>query len=1087
MRENDSFHDITFIYHPADIERTRRIAAQLAATGVKVCFNEDEFGSSAEGRKQLKEDVLRASAVAFVMSPDAAESQLCNELLEYAVSKGKRLATLILEEEIAVEVHPAIARNPYVFFRDADELAARVDELRAYLPADDNLKLHTQLLVLAEIWRERGRPPELLLPADRLDEARNWLATASARHPKPSALQLEYIHSSRRQPPGRARPRPRQIVLAVTLIIALGAGLLLLQGAVAGWQSGAVADALTNEARAQSAIAAGEATAASDSALGLIDQVAATSAGVRIAVAQTATAQSITAAAAAQATQTAQARTRAAEIAELEREEVARRLVQAGDEALALGEIELALALAWEAKDGLENPRSAYRLLRRAAVTSRTMTLNDIALIRLHPAGDRFAVAPRSRDKLQIYDGESWSLRHELSDHDGQIAAIAYSRDGERLISAADDGELVIRDGLTGAVERRLQAHQGGITALAFPPAGESLYSAGSDPLLAAWDTESGEALATYSSEDGEIEIVDLIVTGDGERVIGWSGAGGPPTMAQWSADTLALLTADSEGRVYRGVDAAGNIGYSGGSSLPAFPGDTNTGDFKFWNLATGRQGARLTDGFNWSFLSGDSLAAATDDLLFVAFYEDLALLVVNNSESGRRAALVDIADGRPLRSYDSEVSKMLRSAEFLDAETIVSATSDKRAVLWSSVDGRLIGEIGRAPAGIEALQVSAAANLVIARAEDGAAHLWQLRQAAAEEPLLTISDSPAGASISPSGAVALLVEEGSLRLQAVDTQAVLAQLRASRFSSAGARFAVYSDDRVSVYDMETGAEVRGWAWDGGALTDLHLSPDGMTLLAFSDANELWLLRADADAPQRLAGNAAPLALVRFAPAGAMILTLQGELAFLWDSESGEARAAYPLGAAADTVRQAAFSEDGDQIIFLVQLTDGLAGLTTIDLADNRAHRQTFVDVDSATLSADGAHLSLAFGDGRIQVRSTGNGAVIREFDSGATDLRQLRFLPESDTVVASAGSQLLFWDAMAGALERRFAQPEPLASFSLSDDAARILTGDESGVYRLWAVESAEELLERVAADYKPRELTCSEREQYLVAPLCE
>ena len=74
-------------------------------------------------------------------------------------------------------------------------------------------------------------------------------------------------------------------------------------------------------------------------------------------------------------------------------------------------------------------------------------------------------------------------------------SAIVYSADGERLISASDDGEVVIRDGVTGAVERRLRAHEGRVTALALDPGGVILYSAGSDPLIAAWDLESGEAV----------------------------------------------------------------------------------------------------------------------------------------------------------------------------------------------------------------------------------------------------------------------------------------------------------------------------------------------------------------------------------------------------------------------------------------------------------------------------------------------------------------------------------------------------------------------------------------------------------------
>ena len=665
----------------------------------------------------------------------------------------------------------------------------------------------------------------------------------------------------------------------------------------------------------------------------------------------------------------------------------------------------------------------------------------------------------------------------------GPIALIAYSRAGEHLISASYDGEIIIRDGSSGALKQRLQAHDGAVSAIAISGAGDRFYSAGNDPLLASWDIESGEELARYNADD--LALYDLIVTGDGERVIGWSEAEGRTVMAQWSAATLALLTADSDGRVYRGYDDSGNIGYSGGSSLPAYPGDSNSGDLILWDMATSRQLARVTEGFNWSFLSGDSLAAATDDLLFISFYEEIALVAVDNSESGRRAALVDARDGRLLRSYDSELGNMLQSAEFLDADTILSATVDERAVLWSSADGSFIREIASAPDSIEGLQASAAADLVIAQTADGAAHFWPLSDAAAD-PLLTISDTLPGTAISPSGEVILLVQEGAVSLQAIDSQAVLLQAPASIVSRSGERFAVYSDDRLSVIDIETGAEARGWEWDGAAVTDLHLSPDGEAALAFTEANELWLARDDSEGPQRLASEATRPSLVRFAPGGDRILTLQGEYARLWDGESGLARGAFPLGVSSTAALQAAFSDAGDRIYFYVQLAEGLAGLTTIDVSDSVASRLTFVGVDSATLSADGQHLSLAFSNGQIRVIATSSGEVLHEFHSDASDLRQLRFLPESDTLIAIAGSALNLWDAAAGVVDRRFAHPKPLIDFSLSRNGARILTRDESGRARIWQIESAEALLARIAAENKPRELTCSERERYLVAPLC-
>ena len=1090
MREDDSFYDIFFIFHPSDSDKVGRIAAQIRATGINALFRDDEFGRTADGVKQLRSGILRSYTVAFALSPDSAESQLCNELLQYAVSRGKRLATLILNDNIEVEVHPSIAQNPYVFFREDDDLAARVEELRAYLATDDNLKRHTELLVLAENWRDRGRPPDLLLPPDRLDETRDWLARASARHPKPSALQLEYVHSSRRQPPRRRRPRPRPLLAGIAAVFALAAALLVFQRAAAGWQSGRAGGALSNEARTQ---AAAGATTASDSAVGLIDNVAAAGAVARAAVAQNATAESITATALAQVTQTALARSeihatqmRATEIAELEKDDVARRLVEAGEEALAKGDNELALALAWEAKDGLENPSSAQRLLRRAAATTRALTIADAALLRIHPEGSVFALVPGSGDELQIFDGESWSFQAELSEHEGMITALLYSSSGARLISAADDGEIIIRDGLTGAVARRLNQQRGAVTALALAPDGSSLISAASEPLLVAWDIESGEALAAYVADaESDFEIHDLVVSADGERVIAWSATGGRVVMAQWSLPALELISADSGGRVYRGVDARGRIGYSGGGSLPAYPGDNNTGDLILWDLSSGEQRARLTDGFNWSFLSGGGLAAS-DDLQFVAFTEELALVVVDNSESGQRANLVDLADGSLLRRFEGEIAAQATSAEFIDADTILSATSDNRALLWSSGDGRLIREVGRAPRDIVSLQVNSEADLVIAHTDDGAAHLWSFKDAGAA-PLMVLSDALPGTSISPSGDALLLVEDDSLSLREVASGETLVQLEARLVSVAGSRFAAYGDGRLGIYDAETGDEVSSWTWEASPIVDLHLSPVGQSLLAFSESQALWLVHTDAEAPLLLAGDAPKPALARFAPNSDMILSVHGELARLWDGDLGLARAAYPLGAADRVDMQAAFSADGSSMLFYLQLEDGLAGLTTLALEDNDARRQTFVDVQAAALSLDGERLSLAYSDGGLQVVSTFSGAILHDIDAGANDVRKLHYLPQSKKLVAATGSELILWDAEERAIDQRFPHPHPLVDFSISRDGRRILTSDESGALRLWQVESAADLLARIEADHNPRALTCAEREQYLVAPLCE
>ena len=460
--------------------------------------------------------------------------------------------------------------------------------------------------------------------------------------------------------------------------------------------------------------------------------------------------------------------------------------------------------------------------------------------------------------------------------------------------------------------------------------------------------------------------------------------------------------------------------------------------------------------------------------------------MVVDNSESGQRANLVNVAGGGLQRRFESEIASIVTTAAFLDAETILSATNDNRVLLWSSSDGRLIREIGSTPRRIVDLHANLGARLVIATTDDGASHIWQIKDAPGER-LLKLTGALPGTTISPSGANILLVEENSISLREVESGANLVQLPATLVSAAGDRFAVYADEDLRVYDLETGAAVQGWDWEAGPIADLYLSPAGDLLLIFNESNELWLARDDADAPLRLGQELARPALVRFAPTGDWILTLIDELALLWDTELGLASAAYPLGAGDSVDVQAAFSAAGDSVVFYVQFQDGLSGLTKVNLADNSVQRETFVNVQRAALSAAGEHLSLYYRDGRVHVLSTDSGAVIHRLRADASDLRELHYLPESATLATAAGPALILWDAEAGVVDQRFAVDHTIVDFSFSRDGRRILTADESGAYWLWQLENAEELLARVAAEHRPRELTCAERERYLVAPLCE
>ena len=539
-----AYHDIFCIYHPDDIVFVRRLAAQMRASGINCWFDDSDFGKLSAESAQLKAGILQAYTVAIVLSQSSAESQLCNELIQYAVSHSKRIITLIHHDDIRVEVHPAIVNNSYLFFREQDNLVERIEQLRPRLEVDDNLRLHTKLLVAAERWRSSGRNREHLLPAQSWEAARRWLAGANKNQPKPSQLQVEFIHSSRRGRSSSLRSRTgswaRRLIWACVALLLVTVGAFLLQNV-----AGALAARQADAAQTQSSLA--DATAASAGAVGLIDQLAATSARISESVAATASAAGI---AAIEAQATAQARATVARATQAHlpmRASDGMRLLDAARQALEAADTELALALAWEAQAVLENFGSAHRLLRLIADELGERAPGDSALPQaqiLPGASPGTAIAGRSlllvdqhgAQMRQLADGDMekelpaglWaSAGRSLAVHDGEAATIYATDTGAQIHSwlapltglqalylAADGNALAAVDdknlwllNADFAEPRALGVGDAGMArAVVFAADGRRFVSLHAEAALL-WDSQDGAALAAFPlGADGEAQ-----------------------------------------------------------------------------------------------------------------------------------------------------------------------------------------------------------------------------------------------------------------------------------------------------------------------------------------------------------------------------------------------------------------------------------------------------------------------------------------------------------------------------------------------------------------------------------------------------
>ena len=83
--------------------------------------------------------------------------------------------------------------------------------------------------------------------------------------------------------------------------------------------------------------------------------------------------------------------------------------------------------------------------------------------------------------------------------HLARVACLAFSPDGQRLLSGSEDGALILWDVQSGEIVQRLEGHQGFVAACAFLP-GDRVVSGGAGGEVFVWDVPTGKPLRKLGS-----------------------------------------------------------------------------------------------------------------------------------------------------------------------------------------------------------------------------------------------------------------------------------------------------------------------------------------------------------------------------------------------------------------------------------------------------------------------------------------------------------------------------------------------------------------------------------------------------------
>lgn len=697
-----------------------------------------------------------------------------------------------------------------------------------------------------------------------------------------------------------------------------------------------------------------------------------------------------------------------------------------------VGSRELALALALDANTMESPPESAQRTLARIAYA---------------PGMVRPFVHENAEDDT-------------ITGHSAPINDIAYSPDGTHLITGGDDGRVILWDDTSGTPVRVMDGHSGlPVTSVAFLPDGKFAVSGSWDLSLILWDVNTGESVGKFVGHRGVVSA--LAISPDGMLAVSGSTDG----IILWDIPT------QTETRRFTTDEGVDSIAISP-DGLVVLSG-SQTGLLTWWNLGSGESTYTVREHTSAVL----SVAIAPDGLTALSTSRDGSIIYWNMATS----AVLRRLTGDSALSHSLAVNSIAYSP---DGKTALTASDDGAMLLWNLASGRAIRRFAGADSAVHEGAINNVAfnplNFNAVSVGDDAQLIgWDVRGGADEREfvaaassLISITDvafSAGGGLVFASG------ERGTPTLWDKATGEVVRQLTvpddfetpvtltSAAFSPDGRFIAVaLGNFEIVVWDVNTGKVTARLSGDpaslahSDAINDVAYSPDGTRLVSAASDDLLILWDIPSGIPVRsFAGHSRRVFSVAYSPDGMTILSGGGDrLVKLWDVSTGETL--QTLTGHDNRVRAVAYSPDSKTAYTGSDDTNIIAW----DLASGDETRRFDVNIDGVgqtilglAISRDGNTAISGAEDGSITLWNTRDGQPIRRFLAYRSELGESR---------------------------------SQVTSVAFNPDGDYVVSGQRDGRVILWRTPSLDNLMAWTRHNRYVPELTCLQRQQYGVTPLC-